>query len=186
MPILRKEPEIYPKELLSDPSIYDELSRNWWCLYTRSRREKELCRRLILMRVPYYAPTIPKRYRAPNGRLRTSHIPLFANYVFVLGNETDRLEALSTNCISRCTLVTDRQQFLTDLRQIQQLISKGVPLTPEGKLEAGQGVRIKNGPFAGYEGVVIRREGKTRFLLALHFLEKGVSIELDEGSLEPR
>jgi hypothetical protein len=186
MPILTKEPDIFPNDLLSDPAIFDQESRNWWCLYTLSRREKELCRRLIALQVPYYAPTIPKRYRAPNGRLRTSHIPLFANYVFLLGDETDRLEALSTNCISRCTLVTDRQQFLSDLQQIQQLIGKGVPLTPEGKLEAGQKVRIKNGPFAGYEGVVIRREGKTRFLLALHFLEKGVSIELDQGSLEPQ
>jgi transcription antitermination factor NusG len=140
----------------------------------------------LTLQIPYYAPVVPKRYRANNGRIRTSYIPLFANYVFLLGNELDRLEALTTNCISRCTLVTDRQQFLADLRQLHRLINQGVPMTPEGKLEPGQRVRIKNGPFAGYEGTVLRREGKTRFLLALHFLKKGVSIELDEGALEPQ
>jgi transcription antitermination factor NusG len=185
MPILKKENDIYPESLFSDPALYDARDRNWWCLYTRSRQEKELNRRLLTHQIAYYCPTIPKRYRSPNGRIRTSYIPLFPNYVFMLGNEDERIDALTSNCISRCTLVTEREQFVEDLCQIRQLVLKGVPLTPEGKLEPGQRVRVKNGPFIGYEGVVIRREGKTRFLLALRFLEKGVSMELDEGSLEP-
>jgi hypothetical protein len=185
MPILKRESDIFPDELLSDSSIYDSPDRNWWCLYTRSRLEKDLCRRLLAIRIFHYCPTIPKRYRSPNGRMRTSYIPLFANYVFFLGSEEERLEALTTNRISRCTFVTDRPQFVHDLRQIQQLVHAGVPLTPEAKLEPGQRVRVKIGPFMGYEGTVLRREGKTRFLLALRFLQKGVSIELDEGLLEP-
>jgi hypothetical protein len=32
---------------------------------------------------------------------------------------------------------------------------------------------------------VLRREGKTRLLLAVRFLEQGVSMEVDEGVLEP-
>ncbi len=143
-------------------------------------------RQLSAKQIPHYGPMIPKRYRSPNGRLRTSFVPLFPNYVFMLGNENDRYQAMTTNCISRCSEVEDRDQLITDLRQIHNVVGAGVPLTPEARLEPGNRVRVKTGPFAGYEGTVIRREGKTRLLLSLHFLEQGVSMEMDEGLLEPQ
>ena len=73
----------------------------------------------------------------------------------------------------------------TDLRQIRAVVTAGIPLTPESRLEAGNQVRVRTGPFAGYEGMVVRREGKTRFLLSIRFLEQGVSMAMDEGLLEP-
>lgn len=185
MPILKPESDIYPDDLLVNPSLLDCKRRVWWSLYTRSRREKELSRHLLQRQIPFYAPVIGKRYRAPNGRLRTSYVPLFPNYVFVLASEDERIEALTTNCVSKSERVEDDQVLVFELRQIQSLINTGAPLTPEARLEKGNRVRVKNGPFRGYEGVVIRREGKTRLLLSLQYLQKGVSMELDEGLLDP-
>ena len=142
-------------------------------------------RRLVALDIPHFGPTIPKRFRSPNGRLRTSFIPLFPNYVFLFGSDQDRYQAMTTNCVSRCNPVEDPQQLVSDLRQIRSVIEAGVALTPEAKLEPGNWVRVRSGPFAGYEGTVIRREGKTRLLLSIKFLEQGVSMELDEGLLEP-
>lgn len=185
MPILKYESDIYPQQLLTDESLFRSETRDWWCLYTRSRREKELARKLQAKSIPHYLPVVPKRYRSPNGRLRTSYIPLFANYVFLLGTEEERMEALTTNDISKCHLISEREQFVKDLLQIHGLVLGNEPLTPEARLLPGDPVRVRTGPFRGYEGVVIRREGKTRLLLALHFLQKGVSMQLDEGVLEP-
>ncbi len=185
MPILKREPDIYPPDLLDNELLTGEPSVNWWCVYTMSRREKELMRRLNALGIAHYGPMIPKRFRSPNGRLRTSFIPLFPNYVFILGSESDRTAALTTNCVSKCDRVSERDQFLADLRQIRAVIETDVPLTPEGKLETGHRVRVRSGPFARYEGIVIRRAGRTRLLLTLRFLEQGVSMELDEALLEP-
>ena len=185
MPILKREDDIYPANLLTDEAMLSQEDLAWWCIYTISRREKDLMRKLASLEVAHYGPVIPRRYRSPNGRLRTSYVPLFPNYVFMLTDEDGRYRAMTTNCISQCNEITDRNQLVNDLRQIQSVIDAGVALTPEAKLEAGNRVRVRTGPFAGYEGVVIRREGKTRLLLALHFLEQGVSMELDEGVLEP-
>ncbi len=185
MAILKRENDIFPPDLFEDPQLLDDSQRQWWCLYTRSRREKELTRKLAAFSIPHYAPVIPKRYRSPNGRLRTSFVPLFASYVFLLGSEDERQQALASNCISRCHQIQNRDQFVTDLRQIYAVIGAGVPLTPEARLVAGNKVKVKTGPFAGYEGTVIRREGKTRLLLSIHFLEQGVSMEMDEGLLVP-
>lgn len=184
MPILKQEPDIHPDDLLENKKLLEDESLDWWCIYTISRREKDLMRKLAAGKVAHYGPVIPKRYRSPNGRLRTSYVPLFPNYVFMLGNEDDRLLALTTNCVSKCTVVDQRERLVSDLRQIHDVVGAGVPLTAEAKLESGNHVRVRTGPFAGYEGTVIRREGKTRLLLTIQFLEQGVSMELDEAVLE--
>ena len=100
------------------------------------------------------------------------------------GDESHRYFALATNCVSRDQEVNDAR-FVDELRQIQQALSAGVPLTPEAKLERGQRVRVRSGPFRDFEGEVLRREGKTRLLLTLNFLEQGVSMEMDEAVLDP-
>ena len=185
MPILKKEDDIFPADLLELESILQENDKKWWCIYTLSRREKDLMRKLASLKVPHYGPMIPKRYRSPNGRLRTSYVPLFPNYIFMWGDENDRYQAMTTNCISNCSIIEDRERLVADLRQIQAVVAAGVALTPEARLEPGNQVRVRTGPFAGYEGIVIRREGKTRLLLSIQFLEQGVSMEMDEGLLEP-
>ena len=65
------------------------------------------------------------------------------------------------------------------------MIEAGVPLMAESRLVTGNRVRVKSGPFKRYEGTVLRREGKSRLLLAINFLEQGVSMEIDEALLEP-
>ena len=185
MPILGNQDDLWPVDLLiSSSEDTDENSRSWYCVYTLSRREKDLMRKLKALDIAYYGPVIPKRYRSPNGRLRTSYIPLFPNYVFLWANEKERHSAFTSNCISKCTKVTDPESFQRELQQIYRVINAGVPLTPESRLEAGDRIRVKSGPFMGYEGNVIRREGKTKLLLSIQFLEQGVSMEIDEGLLE--
>ena len=185
MPILKKENDIFPPELLDDDALLADPEKCWWCIYTMSRREKELMRQLENRQIAFYGPVVAKRYRSHSGRLRTSFIPLFTNYVFLFGSEDDRRSALTSNCISKCTEVKDGRRLVADLRQIKSILDAEVPVTAEARLEPGNPVRVKNGPFLGYEGTVIRREGKTRLLLSIHFLEQGVSIELDEALLEP-
>lgn len=184
MPILDHEPDIHPHNLFQDDSLVADSSRSWWCLYTLSRREKALMRAMLAADLMFYGPVVPKRNRSPGGRVRTSFVPLFSNYVFLFGDESDRHRALQTNCVSRTQRVEQPEELVTDLRQIQTVITAGVPLTPEARLSSGNPVRVKSGPFKGYEGVVLRREGKTRLLLSVNFLEQGVSMEMDEGLLE--
>ncbi len=185
MPILKREDDLYPAGLLDSDEAISDLSRDWWCIYTISRREKDLMRKLKTLGIGFFAPIIVKRTRSPKGRMRQSFIPLFPNYVFMLATESDRVQALKTNCISKQSKVTDREALVLDLKQIHQAIAVGEPLTPEAKLVAGQRVRVRSGPFRGYEGTVVRREGKTRLLLSVRYLEQGVSMEVDEGLLEP-
>lgn len=184
MPFLGREPSVYPSNLLAIEDSPIDAAARWWCLSTLARAEKMVARKLFAQRIPFYCPIIYKRFRSASGRLRKSHVPLFPSYIFVCGDESHRAAALKTNKISRTQIVTDSAHLVEDLRAIQQAIELGVPLTPESRIAAGDEVRVRSGPFAGYDGYVLRREGKTRLLLAVKFIEQGVSMEIDEALLE--
>ncbi len=185
MPILKKEPDLYPPDLMEEQAELLLLQgKSWWALYTRSRREKDLMRRLVKLQVPFYGPVIEQRHRSPSGRLRTSYSPLFSNYVFVCGDDSDRYNALTTGCVSRDLLVTDPTALVHDLREIHSLINTGVDLTPEAHIEVGERVRVKSGPLENRVGVVIERRGKRRLLVAVDFLQQGASVELEHCELE--
>ncbi|TWU66990.1 transcriptional activator RfaH [Crateriforma conspicua] len=181
MPILAAEPDRLPDNLFD----LDEVTEQpWWMVYTNSRQEKQLMRHLRKHDVPHYGPLIPKRYRSPAGRIRTSFLPLFTNYVFVMGDNEARYQAVCSGCVSTAAEVPDSAELVHDLRQIHDLIEMDVPLTLESKIEAGQLVRVRNGAFAGYEGTVVRREGETRLLVAVRFMEQGVSVALEDCQVE--
>ena len=185
MPILTSQTDVYPDDLFSREHLGGETDVGWWAMYTMSRREKHLMRQLVQLQIPFYCPIIPKRQRSPGGRIRTSYLPLFANYVFLYGDNEQRYRAMTTNCVARYTRVVEGTELTRDLRQIYELIQAGVPLTPESQLQPGDHVRVRSGPFRGYEGYVIRREGQRRLLVAVNFLQQGASFTLEDCELEP-
>jgi transcriptional antiterminator RfaH len=111
-------------------------------------------------------------------------VPLFANYIFMYGDATQRYTALTTNCISRDLVVVEGAQLASDLRQLRKLILSGLPIQPEAQLEVGARVRVRSGPLVGQEGTVLRRHGETRLLIAVRFLQQGATVQVDECDLE--
>ena len=184
MPILPREPDVFPDELfdLDDGQLG---TGPWWALYTMARREKELMRRLRALSIPFYSPLIHKRTRSPGGRTRESYVPLFAGYVFVHGDEEQRQSALTTNCVSRCLSVPNGPELVHDLRQIRRLIELDAPLTVEARLEPGRRVRIRSGPMTGMEGTVVKRRGRDWLVVAVAFIQQGASVLLEDFQVEP-
>jgi len=185
MPILPAEPDIYPSDLLASAATGASASSDpWWGLYTLARREKDLVRRLRVLELPHYAPLIKRRSRSPAGRVRESYVPLFANYVFLRGDHEARRLALTTGCVSRALEIADSQALVRDLAQIYRLIVADAPLLPESLLETGDRVRIRSGPLAGVEGVILQRRGEERLLVAVEFLQQGASLLMEDFQVE--
>lgn len=182
MPILDKEIDKYPEGLFELAESDSEAS--WHLLYTRSRREKDLMRRLAAMDIPFYGPCAKKKSRSPAGRVRTSWVPLFSNYVFLLGNGEAVAEAHRTNCLSNVTAITDKAGLTESLRRLEQLISSEAPVHVEQRLAPGELVRVKAGPFKGCEGVVEKRRGGSHLVVNVDFVQQSVSVELDDFMVE--
>jgi len=184
MPLLERETDIFPANLFDLENLGTDPDQCWWAIYTLARREKDLMRRLAAKEVPFYGPVLTRRNKSPGGRMRTSFVPLFPSYVFVYGTNEQRYEAMTTNCVARYVEVVDGAGLTRDLRQFFQLIEAGAPLLPEDQLQPGMRVRVKSGRLSGIEGVVIRREGTSRLLVSVEFLQKGASLLLHDLEFE--
>jgi transcriptional antiterminator RfaH len=156
----------------------------WWALYSRPRFEKKLMRWLRLMEIPHFGPLIPRKRRTRSGRVRTAYLPLFTSYVFLFGTAEQRYEAMTTDCVSHWRRVNYCPKLTADLRNIRQLIDSGLPLSPERRLRPGMRVVVRSGTLAGIEGVIIRRHGKERLLVAVDFIQQGASVLLADFEVE--
>jgi transcriptional antiterminator RfaH len=189
MPVLTQEPCLFPENLFDDPTGVQELDgpaseRVWWVIYTKSRQEKSLARDLLGYRIPYYLPQVHRDHLVRGRRVR-AYVPVFPGYLFLFGSPDERVGALTTNRISRILPVSMQEKLLRDLRQLADLIATGAPLTIEQRLSPGRMVRIRSGPMAGFEGTIFQRRGSDRLLIAINFLQQGVSVEINDFMVEP-
>jgi transcriptional antiterminator RfaH len=151
--------------------------------HTLPRQEKALAAALYARDVAYYVPLVTRKSLS-RGRTRVAQVALFPGYVFICGNDEDRLRVLQTNRVLTVRRAPDGARLRTDLRRFWSLIAAGAPLLPESRLVTGERVRVKAGPFRDQEGIVIRRNGKTRLLIAIDYLQQGASLEVDDCLLE--
>lgn len=180
MPILEAEVSVNPAELFSNG--VDRVDREWWVLHTKPRQEKALARQLVQLNVPFYLPLVENK-SVIRGKLIKSYIPAFTSYVFMLGDGSERLKAISTRHVVRSIEVIDQLLLEQDLNQINRLISSGLTLSPEKKFTAGDMVEITSGPLAGLRGPVIKEASGNRFVVRVHFIQQGVSVLINDYAL---
>jgi transcriptional antiterminator RfaH len=186
MPILPAEPDLYPSDLWQGrESAGDEgPGRRWWCLHARPRQEKAVARDLRTQKIAYYLPQVIREDRTPQGRKTRSVIPLFTGYVFLLGDERERVLSMKGNRLVRVLDVADQAGLDRDLRQVHQMLASGLAVVPEPTVPVGARVRILTGPLAGIEGKVIRRGKRDQFAAVVHFLGSGATVDLEDWQVE--
>lgn len=172
MPILRKESDIFPDDLF-DLSTADA---PWEIAHLRSRQEKAVARLLLDGGKPFYLPQI-KETKKRSGRTFVSHLPLFPGYIFLRRVEGLRQTLWRTSAVANMIPVPDQAQLTAELLQIRQLQASGAVLTPRVDLAPGDSVRIKEGAFSGYSGVVVEERGSLRLIVSVSILRKSVAVE---------
>jgi transcription antitermination factor NusG len=179
MPLLKREPDVFPADLFeSFPA------EPWVVAHVRSRQEKVLARYLAPLRIAFYAPQREKRTRR-NGRNFVSYLPLFPGYVFLRADASARAHVRRSGVIVRLIEVPDPDGLQRELAQIHRLQRSGARLSPCRPLETGEAVRVVDGPFQGYWGIVVRERGAERLLVSVSLLRKTVSVEFEREMLAP-
>lgn len=64
-------------------------------------------------------------------------------------------------------------------------LAGGVRAEPHPFLRRGRRARIKAGPLAGLQGIVVRRKNRARLILSVELIQRSVVVEVDEAHLEP-
>jgi transcriptional antiterminator RfaH len=188
MPILPTEPDLHPGDLWErhdrEESQQEFQGRKWWCLHTKPRQEKASARDLRAQNIPYYLPQVVREERTPQGRKIRSVVPLFTSYLFLLGNDRDRILSMKGNRLVHVLDVPDQEALHHDLHQIHQMLASGLLVVAEPTVPVGARVRILSGPLTGIEGRVIRRGKRDQFVAVVHFLGSGATVDLEDWQVE--
>jgi transcription antitermination factor NusG len=157
----------------------------WYAVYTSANHEKkaaaEFSRRGIQSFLPLY-----RAVRRWSDRRIQLELPLFPGYLFVRILLSERRRVLEVPGVATIVGFGGLPAVLPDA-QID-ILRNG--LTPELRAEpyryltAGVRVRVRQGPFAGIEGRVVRRKNRVRLVIALELIHRALAVDIDEASLE--
>lgn len=187
MPILKREPDLYPDDLLtaSGPDAAGAAgTAAWWVAHTRSRQEKVLARHLRAREVGHYLPQ-REQLSTGGGRRRVSYRPLFPGYVFFRGGGAERLAGFGSGVVVRMLPVQDQRGLDDELRSLWRLQATGAPLVPWQYLGPGDEVEIVDGPLRGWTGTVLRTKGALRLVVSVTLLRQSVAAEVDREWVAP-
>jgi transcription antitermination factor NusG len=178
MPILPKESDIFPDNLFELPVA----EAPWEIAHLRSRQEKTVARLLLDGGKPFYLPQV-KQTKKTSGRTFVSHLPLLPGYIFLRRVQGLRETLWRTNAVVKLLQVPDQAQLTCELLQIRQLQARGAVLTAQAGLVPGDSVRITEGVFSGYHGIVLEERGSLRLIVSVSTLKTSVAVEFPREML---
>jgi transcription antitermination factor NusG len=72
-----------------------------------------------------------------------------------------------------------------DVEMLQQCAARPHQFEPHPFLSVGQRVRVKQGPFEGWQGILVYKKNAARLVVSLEQIMQSVSVELDGMDVEP-
>jgi transcription antitermination factor NusG len=127
---------------------------NWYVAYTSANHEKRVSQQLLERSVEYFLPLYASVRHWKDRRIKLQ-LPLFPGYVFVKLDPRDRLRILQVPGVE-----------------------------PHPYLSAGCRVRIKRGPLAGVEGILVRKKNVHRVVLSISSIARSAAVEVDGLDVE--
>lgn len=176
-------PPIQAGAFPSDPTE----RRNWFAVFTRSHHEKRVVQHLTGRGIESFLPLYRAVHQWTHHRTVALDLPLFPNYLFIHIAPHERIRTLEVPGVLTLVGCGNSPSALADF-EIERLRS-GLSMRksePHPYLAAGARVCIARGPFAGLEGVVLRKKSCLRVVLSVDFIAQSIAVEVDASELEPR
>jgi transcription antitermination factor NusG len=161
-------------------------SSHWLAIYTSSRHEKHVSEQLNDRQFETFLPLYRAVHVWKNRSKVTLDLPLFPCYLFVRSRPEQRGKLLSVPGV--LSIVGSKQEPwpLPDTEiQALRLGLQQRNAEPHSYLAVGDRARIKSGPFAGMEGVLLRQNNGCRMVLSLNHIMRSFSVEVNAYDLEP-
>jgi len=115
-------------------------------------------------------------------------LPLFPGYVFSRFDLFKRLPVIITPGVSRILGVGPYPTPVdpVEIASLRTTLDKAVSAEALPFLQAGNKVRIREGPLRGVEGIIVLVRGKPRIVLSATLLQRSVLVEVDSKWLAPQ
>jgi len=162
-----------------------ELNHEWYAVCTRHQHEKSAARILEYKDLEVFLPLYTARHRWKD-RIKEVSVPLFPGYLFVREGFKRWLAILTTPGVS--SIVSSGGQpvaipFL-EIEGIKRVVGSTLRVEPHPFLKSGDWVRVKCGPIAGVEGILVRHKNGARLVLSVELLGNSAAVEVDATDVE--
>ncbi len=159
--------------------------REWYALHVRSRHEKLVATQLEALGVSHWLPLLETRRRW-SDRYKVIQEPLFPGYVFVHVADDEQADVYDARGVVRLVGFNGKPCSIPakSIEAVRTAMEASMKCDPYPGLHPGREVIVIRGPLKGYAGVLIRREGKHRLLLAVEAIGQSMSVEIFAGDVE--
>jgi transcription antitermination factor NusG len=153
-------------------------SSSWQVLHVLSNHEKKVAQHLVVRSVEHYLPLYSERVKWTD-RTVVAERPLFSGYVFARFTPEHRISVISTPGVLHL-LGDDERNMVGDeeLSKIRDGLASGLPLRPHSDICVGTRVRVRDGVFAGVEGVVTELRKQCRVIITLAAVRQCFALEV--------
>ena len=157
----------------------------WYAVHTRSNFEQRAAGELGSRGFDVYFPAYEEIHQWKD-RKKTVAVPLFPGYVFVRIALVERVRVLSAPGVAYLVGTRGEPAPLADgeIEPLRDCLSHSLRAEPIPYLSAGSRVRVVAGPLSGLEGVIVRRDGGTRFVVSIDLIMRAIAINVDGLDLE--
>lgn len=157
------------------------MDEGWRLVKPIPGQDRRAAENLALRQIPSYMAMAEYSWRdATRTRYRVR--PLFPSYLFAVGHVDCDLSRLG---IASVEPIKDQWGLCRDLHRLEAMRKAEKPvLCPRGFRE-GQLVRVTEGHYEGFTGVVQRIKGRRVLAVLINFMSRVISIDLDNFAVEP-
>lgn len=163
---------------------------NWYVLHTRPKFEKSICREIEYLnreKVSYesYLPVkiITRRW---SDRIKKIEEPLFFSYVFVKTDVHSKVNLLQIPGVMRFVSTDGKPATLSseEIERLRMIEKQYSDIQNEPYFSTGDQVMVKQGPFTGMQGILVKKvNSQPRFLIRLPLLQQAISVEISVDDL---
>ena len=163
----------------------NELKHDWFAVHTRHQHEGVVLSILALKGFHTFLPTY-RDVRRWKDRKKVLALPLFPGYVFTTEARERRLDVLSTPGVCGVLSVEGVPAKIPDdeMEVVIRMTSCPESLQPYPFIRQGDHVRVKSGPLAGIEGILVGEKDKFRLVVSIQMMGRSASVEIDRDLID--
>jgi transcription antitermination factor NusG len=157
----------------------------WYAIYTRHQHEKMVAQILTGKGFNTFLPLYATTHRWKD-RTKALTLPLFPCYVFIKGGIERRLQIVTTPGIHGLVISGGQPAAIPEMEieAIRRVVESGVRVEAYPYLKCGNRVRVKSGPLAGIEGILVRKKSISRLVLSVDMLGTSAAMEVAASEVE--
>lgn len=174
----------------ADLSFVHHTDAPWYVIWSEARAEKKVAKRLEARGFDVWLPTTTQKRRW-SDRWQMVTLPLFPGYLFASPGPEGYVPLLRTPGVLTLVKVglapaALSPTYVAQLKSVVENPSVAVEVVPEGhNFVTGDEVLVREGPLAGWRGIVTEMRGARKLLVWVQGVGRGLLCTLGPAAVVP-